>query len=102
MISPSAYTELHCHSHFSLLDGAASPEALVQRAFELGMDSLALTDHDALYGAVSFARTARLCGLQPIFGAELTLILEDKKKWKPPKGGKAAQQLERDRSVEAH
>src|SRR5215813_5950278 len=89
MVVPASYTELHCHSHFSLLDGAASPETLVQRAFELGMDSLALTDHDAVYGAVTFARTAKLCGLQPIFGTELTLTLEDGKKWKSPKGGKS-------------
>ena len=102
MISSSAYTELHCHSHCPLLDGAASSEALVQRAFELGMDSLALTDLDAVYGAVSFARTAKLCGLQSIFGAELTLILEDRKKWKLPKAGRISRQLEEDRSVEAH
>src|SRR5690349_16873958 len=69
----ASYTELHCHSCFSLLDGASSPEALVQRAAQLGMDSIALTDHDAIYGAVRFDRSAREHNVRPIFGAELTL-----------------------------
>ena len=67
------YVELHCHSNFSLLDGADHPETLVARAAELGMPALALTDHDAVYGAVHFARAARLHGVRPIFGAEITL-----------------------------
>ena len=67
------YVELHCHSHFSLLDGASSPEALVTRAAELGMNALALTDHDAVYGAVPFVEAARAQGIQPILGTELTL-----------------------------
>ena len=53
------YVELHCHSVFSLLDGAAVPEALVARAPALGMPALALTDHDDLGGAVRFAQAAR-------------------------------------------
>src|SRR5664280_2679689 len=44
------YAELHMHSHFSFLDGASSPEALVEEACRLGIDGLALTDHDGLYG----------------------------------------------------
>jgi error-prone DNA polymerase len=67
------YLELHCHSHFSLLDGASSPEALVTRAAELGMSALALTDHDAVYGAVRFVKAVREQGIRPILGAELTL-----------------------------
>ncbi|HRL13660.1 MAG TPA: DNA polymerase III subunit alpha, partial [Aggregatilineales bacterium] len=67
------YTELHTHSYFSLLDGASSPEDLAARAAALGMDALALTDHDAVYGAVRFAQAAQIHGLRPIFGAELTL-----------------------------
>jgi error-prone DNA polymerase len=67
------YAELHCHSHYSLLDGASAPEALVARAVELGLPALALTDHDGLYGAVAFWRAARAQGVQPIIGAELTL-----------------------------
>jgi error-prone DNA polymerase len=67
------YIELHCHSNFSLLDGAAHPEDLAARAVELGMPALALTDHDAVYGAIRFAEAARSAGIRPIFGAELTL-----------------------------
>jgi len=69
----SDYIALHCHSYFSLLDGASSPEALVQRVKALGMDALALTDHDPVYGAVRFDKAARAAGLHPVFGAELTL-----------------------------
>jgi error-prone DNA polymerase len=67
------YAELHCHSHYSLLDGASAPEALAARAAELGLPALALTDHDGLYGAVAFWRAARALSVQPIIGAELTL-----------------------------
>ncbi len=70
---PDEYVELHCHSYFSLLDGASSPEALVERAAALGYRSLALTDHDGLYGAVRFWQAAREYGIKPIIGAELTL-----------------------------
>lgn len=69
----TSYVELHCHSHYSLLDGASSPAALVDRAAALGMPALALTDHDNVYGAVAFSQQARARGLHPIHGAELTL-----------------------------
>jgi error-prone DNA polymerase len=67
------YVELHCHSYYSLLDGASSPEALVERAASLGYPALALTDHDGLYGAVRFWRAARERGLKPIIGAEVSV-----------------------------
>jgi error-prone DNA polymerase len=67
------YVELHCHSNFSLLDGASHPEELVARAAELQMPALALTDHNAVYGAVRFMQAAKAHGIQPILGAELTL-----------------------------
>ena len=67
------YAELHCHSHYSLLDGASSPEALVARAAALGMGTLALTDHNGLYGAVRFHGACHKAGLHPLIGAELTL-----------------------------
>ena len=72
-MTKSAYVELHCHSHYSLLDGATSPAGLVERAAALGMSALALTDHDNIYGAVDFARSAQAVSLRPLFGAELTL-----------------------------
>ena len=67
------YTELHCHTHYSLLDGASSPAALLDRAVALGMPALAITDHDGLIGAVEFWRAARARGVRPIIGAEVTL-----------------------------
>lgn len=67
------YAELHCHSHFSFLDGASHPEELVSRARELGLPALALTDHDGLYGLVKFRNAAREQGLEAITGAEMTL-----------------------------
>jgi len=70
----SGYVELHAHSHFSLLDGVPSPEELVQRAVEVEMPALALTDHDAVYGTVRFEQAARQAGVKPILGAEITLV----------------------------
>ncbi len=67
------YVELHCHSAFSLLDGASSPEELVARAVIAGQSALALTDHDELGGAVRFAQAADAAGIAGIIGAELTV-----------------------------
>lgn len=68
------YAELHCHSFYSLLDGASSPEALVTQAAALGMQSLAITDHDSLAGAVRFWKEAQRQNIHPVFGAEVTLV----------------------------
>lgn len=67
------YAELHCHSSFSFLDGASHPEELVAEAARLGLEALALTDHDGFYGVVRFAEAARVAGLPTVFGAEITL-----------------------------
>ena len=67
------YAELHCHSHFSFLDGASSPDELVAEAVRLGLTALALTDHDGFYGVVRFAEAAREHGLPTVFGSELSL-----------------------------
>jgi error-prone DNA polymerase len=67
------YIELHAHSSHSLLDGVASPQALVEHAASLEMPALALTDHDGLYGAVPFIRAAEAAGIKPLLGAEVTL-----------------------------
>jgi error-prone DNA polymerase len=69
----SGYVELHCHTNYSMLDGASHPEELLDWAQELGMDHLAVTDHDGLYGIVRFWRGALERGIKPIVGAELTL-----------------------------
>lgn len=67
------YAELHCHSAFSLLDGASSPEELVERANNIGLSALAITDHDDMGGAVRFAAAAREASFAGIIGAELSL-----------------------------
>jgi len=64
------FTHLHVHSHYSLLDGLPKIDGLIDRALELGMDSLALTDHGSLYGAVEFYKKAKEKGLKPIIGSE--------------------------------
>jgi error-prone DNA polymerase len=69
------YAELHAHTAFSLLDGAALPEPLVARARELGLAALAITDHDELGGIVRFATAAREAELPAIIGAELTVVV---------------------------
>src|SRR5437870_1412451 len=68
-----SYAELHAHSNFSFLEGASHVDELVLRALELGYETLALTDHDGLHGAMEFAQCARAWGLRPITGAEITL-----------------------------
>ncbi len=67
------YAELHCHSNFSFLDGASHPEELATEAARLGLDALAITDHNGLYGVVRFAEAARAVGLPTVFGSEITL-----------------------------
>ena len=67
------YSELHCRSNFSFLQGASHPEQLVEQAQSLGLEALALTDRNGLYGIVRFAEAARVLGLPTVFGAELQL-----------------------------
>ncbi len=67
------YAELHAHSNFSFLDGASSPGELVQEAVRLGLEAMALTDHNGFYGVVRFAEAAAEAGLPTVFGTELTL-----------------------------
>ncbi|MET0990170.1 MAG: PHP domain-containing protein, partial [Glaciihabitans sp.] len=69
------YAELHAHSNFSFLDGASSPEALLEEATRLGLHALALTDHDGLYGIVRMAEAAENFEVKTVFGAELSLGL---------------------------
>src|SRR5512133_2589887 len=64
------FVHLHCHSHYSLLDGASKIPDLVRRAKALDMPALALTDHGNLYGAVEFLLEAKSAGILPIVGLE--------------------------------
>ncbi|MBF6416719.1 error-prone DNA polymerase [Nocardia cyriacigeorgica] len=67
------YAELHAHSAYSFLDGASHPEELVEEAARLGLEAIALTDHNGFYGVVRFYEAAREWGLATVYGAELTL-----------------------------
>lgn len=67
------YAELHAHSAYSFLDGASTPEELVEEAARLDLRALALTDHNGLYGAVRFAEAAAELDVRTVFGAELSL-----------------------------
>ena len=69
----SPYVELHAASAFSFLQGASLPEALVDRAAELGYPAIALLDRDGVYGAPRFHKAALAAGIKPIVGAELTI-----------------------------
>ncbi len=65
------FTHLHVHTEYSLLDGMCRVSQLVNRAKELGMESLAITDHGVMYGAVEFYLAAREAGIKPIIGCEV-------------------------------
>ncbi len=67
------FTHLHVHTEYSLLDGMCRIPQLISRAKELGMDSLAITDHGAMYGVIEFYRTAREAGIKPVIGCEIYL-----------------------------
>jgi error-prone DNA polymerase len=67
------YAELHAHSAYSFLDGASTPEELVEEAARLELRAVALTDHDGLYGVVRFAEAAKELDMATVFGAELSL-----------------------------
>jgi error-prone DNA polymerase len=85
----TVYTELHCHSAFSFLDGASLPDELVPAALAHGYEAVALTDHNSVSGSMEFAVSARALGLRPIHGAEidlddgrhLTLLVADARGW---------------------
>lgn len=69
----SDFTHLHVHSHYSLLDGLGKIRPMIERVKELGMDSMALTDHGAMYGVIEFIRTCQELGVKPIVGVEAYL-----------------------------
>lgn len=65
------FTHLHVHTEYSLLDGASKIKELVARTKELGMDSIAITDHGVMYGVIDFYRAAKEAGIRPIIGCEV-------------------------------
>jgi len=77
------FTHLHIHSQYSLLDGLPKIDQLLDRVKELGMDSVALTDHGNMYGAIEFYKKAKGRGIKPILGAELYLAFESMHQERP-------------------
>jgi error-prone DNA polymerase len=95
------WAELHCHSSFSFLDGAATPGELVAEAARLGIEVLALTDHDGMYGVPQFAQAAarlrdRGISLGTVFGAELSIGLSTSQAGQPDPAGRHLLVLARD------
>ncbi len=74
-----AFTHLHLHTEYSLLDGACRIEALVKRAKELGFEHLAITDHGAMYGAVAFYEACVKEGIHPVIGCEVYVAPRDRR-----------------------
>ena len=72
------FVHLHCHSEFSLLDGAARINKLVSRAAELNMPALAITDHGTMFGIIDFYKAARSAGIKPILGCEVYVSLRSR------------------------
>jgi DNA polymerase-3 subunit alpha len=72
------FVHLHTHSHYSLLDGLGKIDELINKAKELGMDALALTDHGVLYGAIEFYKKAKAAQIKPILGVEAYLAPKDR------------------------
>ncbi|PIV12687.1 MAG: DNA polymerase III subunit alpha [Candidatus Nealsonbacteria bacterium CG03_land_8_20_14_0_80_36_12] len=77
------FTHLHVHSHYSLLDGLPKIDEILDYVKELGMDSVALTDHGVLYGAVEFFKKAKQKGVKPIIGAEMYMAFERMQQKRP-------------------
>jgi error-prone DNA polymerase len=101
-VASPAWAELHCHSSYSFLDGASSPDDLVAEAAALGLTALAITDHDGMYGVPQFAQAAaRLqqqagISLGTVFGAELSLDLPGGQGGVPDPAGRHLLVLARD------
>ncbi len=70
------FTHLHVHSHYSLLDGLPKIDELLDYVKELGMDSVALTDHGVMYGAIEFFKKAKIKGIKPIIGCEVYVAID--------------------------
>ena len=71
-----SYVGLHVHTHYSLMDGVATPEEYVNRAVDLGMPALAITDHGSLSGHRELYRFAKAKGIKPILGIEGYIALD--------------------------
>ena len=70
-----SFTHLHVHTEYSLLDGSSKIKEITKRAAELGMDSLAITDHGVMYGVIDFYKAAKEAGIKPVLGCEVYVAL---------------------------
>ncbi len=92
MPDPS-FAHLHVHTHYSLLDGATRIKALVQRAKELDMPAVAISDHGNMFGAIEFYEAARAADIKPIIGCETYLARGDRRTHGSAEGKKEAYHL---------
>ncbi len=88
--SATDFVHLHVHTHYSMLDGACKIPKLVARAKELGMKSLAISDHGVLYGAIEFYNTCRAAGIKPIIGIEAYIAPGDRRDRAIPAGAESS------------
>ena len=96
LISRVPFAELHVHSNFSFLDGASHPEELAEEASRLGLDAIALTDHDGVHGVVRLAEAGRALGVPTAYGVEMNLGLERSRAGAADPGGEHLLALARD------
>src|SRR5438270_3130787 len=87
-MSHADFVHLHLHTEFSLLDGACRLDRLMDRAHELKMPALAITDHGVLYGAIEFYQAARNKGIKPIIGCEVYVAPGSRLEKKSANGGR--------------
>jgi len=83
--APTPFVHLHCHTDYSLLDGCARVNTLMQRAKDLGMPALAITDHGNLFGLAEFYKASKKFGVKPLLGCEIYLVIDHKLTERPPR-----------------
>jgi DNA polymerase-3 subunit alpha len=88
-MAKAPFVHLHCHTHYSLLDGASRVPELAERVKELGMNACAITDHGNLYGAIEFYRECKAAGLNPIIGYEAYVAPGSRRERESKKRGEA-------------
>src|SRR5438045_8430901 len=87
-MSHADFVHLHLHTEYSLLDGACRLDRLMDKAHELKLSSLAITDHGVLYGAIDFYQAARSKGIKPILGCEVYVAPGSRLEKKSGNGGR--------------
>jgi DNA polymerase-3 subunit alpha len=80
------FVHLHVHTDYSLLDGASRIESLCEKAYEMGMPALAITDHGSMFGVADFFQKAKKAGIKPLLGCEIYLVYDHKASEKPERG----------------